>query len=78
MQTEHPCEEFAEFLIGFSLQRRGMDLDLQDLAKPADNLASGSIGNRLDFKTADFHGVRKGSGETGQQLFVDPVKGPVA
>ena len=78
VSSECPCEKLAQSLIGFALQYWGVDLNFQGIAKPADDSVSRSIRDRLDFKTAGFSQREGDSGQPGEQLFVNAIKGTVA
>ena len=77
MQIEGLGKKLAKFLISSALQSRRMDFDLQRVTKPSDNLAPRSIGDRLDFKTATFHGERQNQARPANSFSWMPSKAPL-
>ncbi len=67
----------TEFLVGFSLQSRSVDFDLESLTQPANDFTFGGVGNRLDLDFAAFH-ARDSLGQTGKEFAMEAVKGSIA
>lgn len=54
-QAEGFSEEGAEFCVGFAFDGRGVELDLERVAKPADDLVAWGVGDGFDGEQAGVH-----------------------